>query len=151
MEEVVALLIPIVIPVCICVVLPVMIVHLVTRARQNETNKKTEIMLKAIEAGASIDADFFIDKNSPRTIKERLLKRLIWGCITGLLGAGLAALGIVQWVNWDGTTSNDSFVIPLIFAGIFLSVGIALFIGFCVGKKMLAKEIEAEEKALEQK
>ena len=146
MEEVVALLIPIVIPVCIYVVLPVMIVHLVTRARQNETNKKTEIMLKAIEAGASIDADFFKDKNSPRTIKERLLKRLIWGCI-----AGLAALGIVQWVNWDGTTSNDSFVIPLIFAGIFLSVGIALFIGFCVGKKMLAKEIEAEEKALEQK
>ena len=90
MEGVIALLIPIIIPVCVCVVLPVMIVHLVTRARQNETNKKTEIMLKAIEAGASIDADFFKDKNSPRTIKERLLKRLVWGCITGLSGAGLS-------------------------------------------------------------
>ena len=37
-------------PLGVCVVLPVMIVWLVTRARQNETNKKTEIMLKAIEA-----------------------------------------------------------------------------------------------------
>ena len=151
MEGTIALLIPIVVPVCVCVVLPVLIVSLVTKSRQNETNKKTEIMLKAIEAGASIDADFFKDKNSPQSIKERLLKRLIWGCITGLSGVGLAALGIVQWVNWNGTTSNDSFVIPQIFAGIFLSVGIALFIGFFVGKKMLAKEIEAEEKALEQK
>ena len=151
MEGTIALLIPIVVPVCVCVVLPVLIVSLVTKSRQNETNKKTEIMLKAIEAGASIDADFFKDKNSPQSIKERLLKRLIWGCITGLSGVGLAALGIVQWVNWNGTTSNDSFVIPLIFAGIFLSVGIALFIGFFVGKKMLAKEIAAEEKALEQK
>ena len=151
MEGTIALLIPIVVPVCVCVVLPVLIVSLVTKSRQNETNKKTEIMLKAIEAGASIDADFFKDKNSPQSIKERLLKRLIWGCITGLSGVGLAALGIVQWVNWNGTTSNDSFVIPLIFAGIFLSVGIALFIGFFVGKKMLAKDIEAEEKALEQK
>ena len=151
MEGTIALLIPIVVPVCVCVVLPVLIVSLVTKSRQNETNKKTEIMLKAIEAGASIDADFFKDKNSPQSIKERLLKRLSWGCITGLSGVGLAALGIVQWVNWNGTTSNDSFVIPLIFAGIFLSVGIALFIGFFVGKKMLAKEIEAEEKALEQK
>ena len=151
MEGTIALLIPIVVPVCVCVVLPVLIVSLVTKSRQNETNKKTEIMLKAIEAGASIDADFFKDKNSPQSIKERLLKRLIWGCITGLSGVGLAALGIVQWVNWNGTTSNDSCVIPLIFAGIFLSVGIALFIGFFVGKKMLAKEIEAEEKALEQK
>ena len=69
MEAVIALLIPIVIPVCICVVLPVMIVHLVTRARQNETNKKTEIMLKAIESGATIDADFF--KNTQKKQKRQ--------------------------------------------------------------------------------
>ena len=45
------------IPLGICVVLPVMIVWLVNRTRQNETNRKTEIMLKAIEAGATIDAN----------------------------------------------------------------------------------------------
>ena len=136
----------------ICVALPVLIVWLVTRTRQNETNKKTEIMLKAIESGATIDADFFKDaQKKQKSTKERLLNRLIWGCAASILGVGLAVLGIVQWVNWNGTSSNDSFIVPLVFAGIFLAIGIALFIGFFVGRKMLAKEMEAEEKALEQK
>ena len=136
----------------ICVVMPVMIVWLVSRTRQNETNKKTEIMLKAIESGATIDADFFKDtQKKQRSTKERLLNRLVWGCATSILGVGLTALGIVQWVIWNGTSSNESFVLPLVFAGIFLAIGIALFIGFYVGRKMLAKEMEAEEKALEQK
>ena len=136
----------------ICVALPVLIVWLVTRTRQNETNKKTEIMLKAIESGATIDADFFKDaQKKQKSTKERLLNRLVWGCAASILGVGLAVLGIVQWVNWNGTSSNDSFVVPLVFAGIFLAIGIALFIGFFVGRKMLSKEMEAEEKALEQK
>ena len=136
----------------ICVVMPVMIVWLVSRTRQNETNKKTEIMLKAIESGATIDADFFkVTQKKQKSTKERLLNRLIWGCATSILGVGLAVLGIVQWVNWNGTSSNESFVVPLVFAGIFLAIGIALFIGFYVGRKMLSKEMEAEEKALEQK
>ena len=140
------------VPLGICVVLPVLIVWLVTRTRQNETDKKTEIMLKAIEAGATIDAEFFKDaQRKQKSTKERLLNRLIWGCAASILGVGLAVLGIVQWVNWNGTSSNDSFIVPLVFAGIFLAIGIALFIGFFVGRKMLSKEMEAEEKALEQK
>ena len=135
----------------ICVALPVLIVWLVTRTRQNEINKKTEIMLKAIESGATIDADFFKDaQKKQKSTKERLLNRLIWGCAASILGVGLAVLGIVLWVNWNGTSSNDS-IVPLVFAGIFLAIGIALFIGFFVGRKMLSKEMEAEAKALEQK
>ena len=40
----------ILLPLGVCVVLPVMIVWLITRARQNETNKKTEINSKLISA-----------------------------------------------------------------------------------------------------
>jgi hypothetical protein len=64
----------ILIPIAVYVVLPVMIVWLVTRSRQNETNKKTEVMLKAIEAGAPIDANLFQDSVRKRkSVKERLL------------------------------------------------------------------------------
>ena len=35
-------------PIGLCMVLPVMIVWLVNRTRQNETNRRTGIMLKAI-------------------------------------------------------------------------------------------------------
>lgn len=144
----------ILLPIGICVVLPVMIVWLINRTRQNETNRKTEIMLKAIESGATIDADFFKaqqDQKTPKTIKERLLKRLSGGCICTLTGLALEIVGIVNYVKWDGTMSNDSAAVPMILGGILLGIGISLIVVFFVGKKMLAKEIEAEAKSLEQK
>jgi hypothetical protein len=47
--------------------------------------------------------------------------------------------------------SNDSAVVPAVFGGIWLALGISFFTVFFVGKKMLAKEIEAEEKAMTDK
>ena len=145
----------ILIPIGICVVLPVMIVWLINRTRQNETNRKTEIMLKAIEAGATIDADFFKaqqEQKGPRTIKERLLRRLTSGCVFTLMGVAFALIGLVnRSMMTDIPMSNDAFTMPCILGGIFFSIGVALLIVFFVGKKMLAKEMEAEAKALEQK
>ena len=145
----------ILIPIGICVVLPVMIVWLINRTHQNETNRKTEIMLKAIESGATIDADFFKaqqEQKGPRTIKERLLRRLTGGCVFTLMGVAFALIGLVnRSMMADIHMSNDAFTMPCILGGIFFSIGIAHLIVFFVGKKMLAKEMEAEAKALEQK
>ena len=137
----------IIVPIGICVVLPVMLVWLVTRVRRNEIDKKTEVMLKAIESGATIDSDLFKEAPKKRkSTKERLLNRLICGCAASIIGAVLTAIGIILWM----TLEDDTFALLLIFGGISLAVGIALFIGFFVGRKMLAKEMEAEEKSLEQ-
>ena len=137
----------IIVPIGICVVLPVMLVWLVTRVRSNEIDKKTEVMLKAIESGATIDSDLFKEAPKKRkSTKERLLNRLICGCAASIIGAALTAIGIIPWM----TLEDDTFAPLLIFGGISLAVGIALFIGFFVGRKMLAKEMEAEEKSLEQ-
>ena len=137
----------IIVPIGICVVLPVMLVWLVTRVRRNEIDKKTEVMLKAIESGATIDSDLFKEAPKKRkSTKERLLNRLICGCAASIIGAALTAIGIIPWM----TLEDDYYAPSLIFGGISLAVGIALFIGFFVGRKMLAKEMEAEEKSLEQ-
>lgn len=137
----------IIVPIGICVVLPVMLVWLVTRVRRNEIDKKTEVMLKAIESGATIDSDLFKEAPKKRkSTKERLLNRLICGCAASIIGAALTAIGIIPWM----TLEDDTFAPLMIFGGISLAVGIALFIGFFVGRKMLAKEMEAEEKSLEQ-
>lgn len=138
----------ILVPIFICVVLPVTIVWLITRARQNETNRKTEVMLKAIEAGATIDANLFKNSKDSLTIKERLLKRLTGGCIFSLMGVVFTIIGIV---NRNMAHDNDAFTIPVLFGGIFFAIGVALLVVFFVGRKMLAKEMEAEEKFLEQK
>ena len=39
----------------ICVILPVLIVWLVLRSRKHEVDRKTEVVLKAMEAGIPID------------------------------------------------------------------------------------------------
>ncbi|MBR5042584.1 MAG: hypothetical protein IKX67_05035 [Bacteroidales bacterium] len=138
------ILVSFVLPVCICVVLPVFIVWLAMREKQNEANKKAEIMLKAIESGSTIDADFFKPQTVKKSIKEKLLGRLTAACVTGFLGVAFLLGGLA--FNWK---LNFGPVMPLPLLGsILLAVGISLLVAYLVGKKMLASEIEAEEKAL---
>ena len=142
-------------PLGVCVVLPVMIVWLVMRTRQNETNKKTEIMLKAIESGATVDTEFFkSQQKGQKTIKERLLGRLTGASIMTLLGVALLVIAVVFGNSYapDGWNFSDSPApVFAVIGGILLAIGLALFAVFFAGKKMLAKEMEAEAKALEHK
>ena len=140
-------------PVFICVVLPIAIVWLVARTRQQETNRKAEIMLKAIEAGVPVDMTQFEPAKKPkgpRSIKQDLLEKLNGACITSLMGIGFLTLGIIRAINGTFGVSLflNKFWLPA--GGILLAVGIGLFVSYFAGKKMLAKEIEAEEKALSQ-
>lgn len=141
----------ILVPIGICVVLPVMVVWLAMRTRQNEINKKTEVMLKAIEKGEKIDVDFFKADHGPRTIKERLLKRFSSACVTSMLGIILIFMGWLFSSRFGWNFQDGLRFMILSVGGILLAVGVALFVVFFVGKKMLEKEIAAEEKSLEQK
>ena len=132
----------ILLPIAICVVLPVLIVWIVGRVRQNETNRKTEIMLKAIENGQTIDPALFKTHKKKHSVKQDLLEKLNGACITSLMGAAFLVLYLVQG---DGSIFGN--YLPYA-AAAMLAVGIGLFISYFTGKKMLAKEIEAEEKQL---
>lgn len=141
----------ILVPIFICVVLPVTIVWLVMRAKQNETNRKAEIMLKAIEAGVPVDMEQFqTTKKKPSSIKQELLDKLSGACITTFMGVAFLVLWAVDQFG-PGLPKSFFFkeMLPLA-GGVMLAVGIGLFISYFVGKKMLAKEMEAEEKALQQ-
>ena len=132
------------IPIAICVVLPVLIVWFVSRVRQNETNRKAEIMLKAIENGQSIDPEIFKSKKQAASIKKDLLDKLNGACITTLMGLAFLLLYFFK------ATPDYGFATFLPYAGgAMLAVGIGLFVSFFVGKSMMAKEIEAEENDLE--
>ena len=121
------------IPLGVCVVLPVLIVWIIGRVQQNETNRKAEIMLKAIENGTEINPDLFkSNRNKMKSIKKDLLEKLNGACITGMLG--LAFLFLMLFGKMK------------IF--MLLAVSVGLFVSYFAGKKMLAKEIEAEEKEL---
>ncbi len=141
------------VPIGVCVVLPVLIVWLVMRTRQNEANRKAEIMLKAIEAGVPVDmTQFNSAKKGPRTIKQELLEKFTGACITTLMGIAFLAFAIWAYYCQGAFDTIMDFYGNMPFGlagGILLAVGIGLFISYFAGKKMLAKEMEAEEKNLE--
>ena len=117
-----------ILPICICVVLPVLIVFIVGRVRQN---------------GQSIDPELFKTSGpKKKTIKENLLEKLNGACITSLMGVAFLVIYLIQ-----GTNGSFASYLPYA-AGAMLAVGIGLFVSYFSGKKLLAKEIEAEEKDL---
>ena len=108
-------------------------------------------MIKAIEAGVPVDMTQFEPAKKQKgssSIKQDLLEKLNGACITGLMGVGFLILGILRAINpmFASHMFLNKFWLPA--GGVLLAVGIGLFISYFVGKKMLAKEIEAEEKKL---
>ena len=122
----------------VCVVLPVLIVWLVLRARKHQIDRKTEIVMKAIEAGIPVDENLFKSPKKDKSTKKELLDRLTGASVTTFMGIAFLLMAFTG-------KGVDRFTYP---GFILLAIGIALFIAYFVGKKMLAKDIEAEEKAL---
>ena len=128
----------------ICVVLPVLIVWIALRARQHEVNRKADLILKSMEAGIPIDQEFLKpDKKKNRSIKQDLLDKFTGACVTTLMGTAFLLLNFF-------CPGSIMAGYPTV-GGILLAIGMALFISYFVGKNMLAKEIEAEEKGMDKK
>ena len=138
-------------PIFICVVMPVMIVWLVMRTKQKQTDKMAEIILKAIESGTPINPDFLINHPLRKSIKERLLGLLTASVILMVLGLGFVLFGIIIIIacHWNLRTAPSGFTLLLFGGGILLVVGFSLLVVYLIRKRVLSKEIENEEKALD--
>ena len=125
-------------------VLPIIIIWLVTRKQINETNKRTEIMMSALEKNPDVNVAEWLDKlaseNKGKLLKEKLMTKLTWGIICLILGIGTIVYG--------ACSSFASSMPTFLSGGALLAVGIALLVSFFFGKKFLAKEIEAESKKI---
>ncbi len=133
-------------PIILCgCVLPIIFIWMETRRKMNETNARTQIVTAALEKNPDMDVEELLKKISPKKklLKEKLLTKLLWGFITSLLGIGLIALGI--YMKSSGLGIDVDVQTALCFGLILLAIGAAFIINYGVGRKMLAKEIEAEE------
>lgn len=133
------------IPIAICVILPINIVWLIMRRKTNETNKRTEVLLAVIEKNPDLDMEDLIRKMNPKskTTKERLMGRLLWGLVFIAIGTSLLLSALYQ--DYQGGAALDYFHIYS-GSGCLLLIGISFVAVFFISKRMLAKEIEAEEK-----
>lgn len=115
----------------------------IRRKMELEKNKK-EIILAALEKNANIDIEELVRKvNTPgKLLKEKLLEKLQIGLVSVFLGVGL--LATAGCMGYAGGSSSDEVYMLGFFGAVLLAVGIAFMISYFVGRKMLAKEMEAE-------
>lgn len=114
-------------PICICVILPITIVWLITRIKLNSDNKRTDVLIEAIRANKDIDtteiAKAFGTKNiknkSPKTI---MMRKLQWGLGFSLPGAVVFIL-INLLYAFNVIVSDDIFTIWLFISLICVAVG----------------------------
>ena len=137
---------------CGCV-LPIVMNLLKTRRKMNETDTRKQIVLAAIEKNKETDVEELLKKMAPMQkntlLKEKLLAKLLWGWIIALVGIGLIGFRVCYSYTDEPNRGFLEFLTFLALIGsVLLAIGIAFLVNYFVGKKILAKEIEAEEKKL---
>ena len=144
MEDILVTMGDILVPLGICAVMPVLIVWLVMRSYTRREENQKEIITAALEKNPNIDIEQIVKSFQPKEklIKEKLLTRLLWGCICTFCGL----LGIVFKLIGGVSLLSD---VLLIFVAV-LAVGVAFLINYFLGKKMLTREIEVEERKRQQ-
>lgn len=86
----------IVIPICVCVILPIVIVWIVFNSINNRTNRQTEIVLEALKCNPNVDSEKLLESLKKReyTLWESLNRKLLRGGIFTLMGIAFALLAI---------------------------------------------------------
>ena len=101
-------------------------------------------MLAALEKNPNIDLEELIQKITPKsaTLKEKLLKKLMWGSVISAIGIGF--LGYALYMDFVGGMSVEDMERSYFCGGITMLIGLAILLVFFISKRMLAKELEAE-------
>ncbi len=134
------------VPLGICVILPIIVIALAMKTRRHELDKKTEVLLKAVESGAQLDPAFFESAAKvgckEKTVKDKLMGFLIAACITAGIGLLLGIVSVVFLTVKVDLNPAAILLLMIIPCAILLAVGIAFFIVYFVGKKKIwAKEL----------
>lgn len=127
-------------PVFICVVLPVSIVLIVMLFRSRDMFRKSDIIKYAIEKGADLDVDRMMEafdkaaSRKHRTTAQYLLSRIVSGVT--LLLAGLAVILVTVLSGM----SKDGLWLFCLTGAVIAIIGIGMIVAFFVGRKLLPKD-----------
>jgi hypothetical protein len=136
------------------IALCIVIVVLYFRKKHNEIEKRSEIIKTALEKGSGpMPEELLKTFNKPkRSLKERLLSKLLWGMICTFIG-----LGLVLAVYTKVCEDDAELVYPevcedkadfLTLGFVSLAVGAGLVVYYFIARRVLRSEIEKEERML---
>lgn len=131
-----------------CVVLPVMVVWIVNKRKKNETNRKTEIMLAAIEKNADVGNMEEILKgltppqeNPEQKAKRRMQSNLMCGTALTVIGAAIITAYLISAIM--GYIVIFQAINVICFLGVpALAFGIGMLLAYRAAKTSLAKTEE---------
>ena len=122
----------------VVVALPVLIVAIIFKSVMAADRNRKEIILAALEKNPNLNVEDLVKRmnKSEKLIKEKLLAKLQRGCLCCLMGVALVLLYFFPSVH------NEFLIIA---GTALMAIGIAFLVGYFVGRRMLAKEMQAEE------
>ncbi len=125
----------------ICAILPICIVLITSINDVKKANNRTKVLIKAIEANNSIDADKLASAlNKPRKTPAELLgQRLLRGCVLLLLGLFFIGYYVIDIAG--GTSHHPDFLTTIILLGGSSS---AIGAGFLIAYFVTRKQIKAD-------
>lgn len=125
----------------VVVALPVLIVSIIFRSVMAADRNRKEIILAALEKNPNLNVEDLVKRmnKSEKLIKEKLLAKLQRGCLCCLMGVALVLLYFFPSVQ------NEFLIIA---GTALIAIGIAFLVGYFVGRRMLAQEMEAEEQSM---
>lgn len=130
----------ILIPISVCVVLPIAIVAILAYTRMNSDNQRTQVLLKAIEANNDIDADKLAESlRKPvkvRSSREVLNLRLLNGCVFSFLGLGIVLAGVYLACTSPSNSEKLQFLLYLI-AAVAFAIGLGNLVVYFVTRKQI--------------
>ena len=101
--------------------------------KKKEGERKTNLLLSALEKGQTIDPELFRSGKQPKSVNQFILLALLI-CGTGVsLFAGIASV-IVTIESISRGSINDSGALACTF---LIAIGVSLLLGYFKGKKML--------------
>lgn len=122
----------------VVVALPVLIVAIIFKSVMAADRNRKEIILAALEKNPNLNVEDLVKrmKKSEKLIKEKLLARLEHGCLCCLMGVAFVLLYFFLSVQ------NEILIIA---GAALIAIGIAFLVSYFVGRRMLEKEMLAEE------
>lgn len=132
----------IIIPVSICVVLPIAIVWIVSNTIALKNKRQSEIIMEAIKNNPNVDPEKLLEgfnkKKQKITPWRDLTRKLLRGSIFTLLGIAFALIASLS-------ADDEAHVGSWMACGVCGSVGIGFLIAYFFGYKHIAR-LEAEQK-----
>ena len=116
-------------------------VSIVMWFKKKEDERRTQVLLAALEKGVAIDSALFRPKTDNRlVVKYILLALLVIGSCLTIIGGFFLALGIAYSIN--NQKFDAEMFVPFV---LLVSVGVSLLLGYFKAKKMLKSELEDKE------